>query len=142
MIPRLKKTNTGKILDQLAEKLNHRSLIVILSDFFDDIESIKKGLRHLRYKRHEMMVFQLLDPQEIDFPFEDVTLFKGMEEMGELLTEPRALREGYLEQLNQFTDELKRMCRSMHIDFVRMNSGDSLDVALSNFLATRAASMK
>src|ERR1700712_2752495 len=105
MIPRLKKTNTGKILDQLAEKLTHRSLIVILSDFFDDIDSIKKGLRHLRYKRHEMMVFQLLDPAEIEFPFEDVTLFKGMEEMGELLTEPRALREGYLEQLAIFTEQ-------------------------------------
>src|SRR5436189_2146444 len=52
-VPRWNKTNTGKILDQIAEKLNHRSLIVLLSDFFDDIESIKSGLRHLRYKKHE-----------------------------------------------------------------------------------------
>jgi len=142
IIPRLKKTNTGKILDQLAEKLTHRSLIVILSDFFDDIDSIKKGLRHLRYKRHETMVFQLLDPQEIEFPFEDVTLFKGMEEMGELLTEPRALREGYLEQLNLFTDQLKKLCRGMNIDYHRMNTADPLDVTLSGFLATRAATIK
>jgi uncharacterized protein (DUF58 family) len=142
LIPRLRKTNTGKILDQLAEKLTHRSLIVILSDFFDDLEGIKMGLRHLRYKKHEMMLFQILDPQEIDFPFEDVTLFKGLEETGELLTEPRALRQGYLEQLRLFTDELKKLCRSMHIDFVRMNSGESLDVSLSSFLATRAASIK
>jgi uncharacterized protein (DUF58 family) len=142
LIPKLKKTNTGKILDQLAEKLNHRSLIVILSDFFDDIESIKKGLRHLRYKRHEMMVFQLLDPQEIQFPFEDVTLFKGMEEMGELLTEPRALREGYLEQLALFTEQLKKLCRGMNIDYQRMNTSDPLDVTLSGFLATRAATIK
>ena len=142
MIPRLKKTNTGKILDQLAEKLTHRSLIVILSDFFDDIESIKKGLRHLRYKRHEMMVFQLLDPMEIEFPFEDVTLFKGMEEMGDLLTEPRALRQGYLEQLSLFTEQLKKLCRGMNIDYHRMNTGDPLDVTLSGFLATRAASIK
>ena len=142
LIPKLKKTNTGKILDQLAEKLNHRSLIVILSDFFDDIASIKKGLRHLRYKRHEMMVFQLLDPQEIQFPFEDVTLFKGMEEMGELLTEPRALREGYLEQLSLFTEQLKKLCRGMNIDYQRMNTADPLDVTLSGFLATRAATIK
>lgn len=142
IIPRLRKTNTGKILDQLAEKLRHRSLIVIISDFFDDIDSIKKGLRHLRYKKHEMMVFQVLDPQEIEFPFEDVTLFKGMEEMGELLTEPRALRQGYLEQLALFTESLKKLCRGMHIDFTRMNSGEALDVALSGFLATRAASIK
>src|SRR6266550_1710430 len=114
LVPRNAKTGTGHVLDQLAEKLTHRSLIVVLSDFFDDMESLKKGLRHLRYKKHEMMVFQVLDPTEIEFPFEDVTLFKGLEELGELLTEPRALREGYLEQLARFTDELKRMCRGMH----------------------------
>ena len=142
MVPRLKKTNTGRILDQLAEKLTHRSVIVILSDFFDDIESIKKGLRHLRYKKHELMVFQVLDPAEISFPFEDATLFKGLEEMGELLTEPRALREGYLKQLEMFTDELRKLCRGMHIDFTRMNSGDSLDVTLSGFLAARSATIK
>src|SRR5687768_3747165 len=141
-VPRWNKTNTGRILDQIAEKLNHRSLIVILSDFFDDIESIKSGLRHLRYKKHEIMAFQIMDPAEIEFPFEDTTLFKGLEEAGELLTDPRALREGYLAELSGFTAELQKLCRGMHIDFTRMNSGDSLDVALSGFLATRAASIK
>ena len=142
LVPRKAKTGTGHVLDQLAEKLTHRSLIVVLSDFFDDMEGIKKGLTHLRYKKHEMMVFQVLDPMEIEFPFEDVTLFKGLEGLGELLTEPRALREGYLEQLNQFTDAMKKLCRGMHVDFQRMNSGESLDVALSSFLATRSASIK
>jgi uncharacterized protein (DUF58 family) len=141
-VPRWNKTNTGKILDQLAEKLTHRSLIVILSDFFDDLEGLKKGLRHLRYKKHEMMAFQILDPAEIEFPFEDVTLFKGLEEAGQLLTEPRSLREAYLEQLRIFTEEMQKMCRGMRIDFTRMNSGEALDVSLSSFLATRAASMK
>jgi hypothetical protein len=88
------------------------------------------------------MVFQILDPLEIEFPFEDVTLFKGLEDMGELLTEPRALREGYIEQLNLFTDQLTKMCRGMHIDFQRYSTADPLDVALSTFLATRAASIK
>jgi uncharacterized protein (DUF58 family) len=141
-VPRWNKTNTGKILDQLAEKLTHRSLIVILSDFFDDLEGLKKGLRHLRYKKHEMMVFQILDPAEIEFPFDDVTLFKGMEEAGQLLTEPRSLRDAYLEQLRNFTEEMQKMCRGMRIDFTRMNSGETLDVSLSTFLANRAASMK
>jgi uncharacterized protein (DUF58 family) len=113
-----------------------------LSDFFDDLDGLKKGLRHLRYKKHEMMVFQILDPTEIEFPFDDVTMFKGLEEAGQLLTEPRSLREAYLEQLANFTDELQKMCRGMRIDFTRMNTGESLDVSLSSFLATRAASMK
>ena len=141
-VPRWNKTSMGKILDQLAEKLTHRSLLVILSDFFDDIESIRQGLQHLRYKKHEMMIFQILDPAEIEFPFEDVTLFKGLEEQGQLLTEPRALRDGYLEQLKNFTEELKKTCRGMNIDFQRYSTRDSLDVALSQFLADRAASMK
>src|SRR6266513_1544364 len=131
LVPRVAKTGTGHVLDQLAEKLTHRSLSVILSDCFDDMDGIKQGLRHLRYKKHELMVFQILDPTEIEFPFEDVTLFKGLEGLGELLTEPRALRDGYLEQLSQFTDELKKICRGMRIDFVRMNSGEPLDVSLS-----------
>ncbi len=142
MVPKWNKTNTGKILDQLAEKLTHRSLVVILSDFFDNIENIQKGMRHLRYKKHEIMVLQVLDPTEIEFPFEDVTLFKGLEELGEILTEPRALREGYLDQLNQHTEAMKKMCRGMRIDFNRFSSGEPLDIALSGFLATRAATMK
>ena len=136
------KTNTGKILDQLAEKLHHRSLIVMLCDFFDDIDGIKKGLRHLRYKKHEMMVFQILDPTEIEFPFEDVTLFKGLEEAGELLTEPRRCARDTSSSSTAFTDELKKICRGMHIDFTRMNSGDPLDVALSSSWRRGAASIK
>ena len=142
IVPRLKKTGTGRVLEQLAEKLNHRSLIVLLSDFFDDSEAISKGMRLLRFRKHELMVFQVLDPMEVEFPFEDVTLFKGLEEAGELLTEPRALREAYIEQLNEHTETLKKMCRSMNNDFARFNSGEALDVSLGAFLGRRSASMK
>lgn len=141
-VPRWNKTQMGKVLDQIAEKLTHRSLVVILSDFFDDLDGIKQGLTHLRYRKHEVMALQILDPTEIEFPFEDVTMFKGLEEAGQLLTEPRALREGYLEQLAKFTDEFKRMCRNLNIDYQRFSSGDPLDVALSQFLAKRSATMK
>jgi uncharacterized protein (DUF58 family) len=140
--PKLRKTNTGRILDQLAEKLHHRSVIVLLSDFFDDMENIKKGIRHLRFKKHEVMAFQILDPTEIEFPFEETTLFRGLEELGDLLTEPRALREGYLAELALFTEELSKLCRGMHVDFTRLSSGDPLDVALGGFLAARSASIK
>ncbi len=142
LVPRWNKTNTGKILDQIAEKLNHRSLIVLMSDFFDDLDGLKKGLRHLRYKKHEVMAFQILDPLEIEFPFEGTTLFKGLEEMGQLLTEPQSLRAAYLRELGSFTADLQKLCRGMHVDFQRMSSGDQLDIALSGFLATRAASIK
>jgi uncharacterized protein (DUF58 family) len=142
LVPRLKKTGTGRVLDQLAEKLTHRSLVVLLSDFFDDIDSIEQGLRHLRYRKHEVIAFQVLDQMEVDFPFEDVTLFKGLEELGELLTEPQSLRKGYLTELSEFTSQLKKICRGMHIDFTRINSGQPLDAALSSFLAVRSASIR
>lgn len=140
-IPKWNKTDTGKVLDDIAEKITNRSLVIVVSDFFDDLASLKRGLRHLRYRKHEVIVMQTLDHQEIEFPFEDVTLFKGMEEMGQLLTEPRALREAYLEQLNGFTEGLKQVCRSMGIDYHRFDTSEGLDAQLSSFLAGRMARM-
>jgi uncharacterized protein (DUF58 family) len=140
--PRTRKTQTGRILQQLAEKLTHRSLVLILSDLFDDFDEIEKALRLLRYRRHELIVMQILDPAEIDFPFEQVTMFKGLEEAGELLTEPRALREAYLEQMHLATNRLRQSCRTMDVDYELVNSSVPLDAALGNFLAQRAARMK
>ncbi len=140
-IPKWNKTDTGKVLDDVAEKITNRSLVIVISDFFDDLESLKRGLRHLRYRKHEVIVMQVMDHQEIEFPFEDVTLFKGMEEMGQLLAEPRALRDAYLEQMNLFTDGLKQVCRSMGIDYHRFDSSEGLDAQLSMFLAGRMARM-
>jgi hypothetical protein len=84
----------------------------------------------------------VLDPNEVNFPFGEPTRFEGLEAMGELLTDPQALRQSYLQQLEQATQALQKSCRSMRIDFARMNTGDLLDVSLSSFLATRAATMR
>jgi len=137
-----RQTRIGKVLEQTAEKLTHRGLVVVLSDFFDDLTSVRRGLRLLRHRRHEVILFQVLDPNEITFPFEDTTRFEGLESAGDLLSDPRHLRESYLEQLRTATDQLQRDCRAIRIDFSRMNTGDSLDVSLSSFLAMRAATMR
>jgi uncharacterized protein (DUF58 family) len=141
-VPRWHKTDTGRILEQLAEKVTRRSLVVLLSDFLDSLESIERGLRRLRHRKHEVMALQILDPQELTFPFEDVTRFEGLEESGVLLTEPRLLRDAYLRQLREFTASLRRTCRSMNVDFAAFDSGTTLDAPLSQFLAARAASIK
>lgn len=138
-VPRWNKTGTGRILEQLASKIGRRSLVIVLSDFFDDLSGLKRGLRALRFRRHDVICAQILDPQEIEFPFEQITMFKGLEEMGELLTEPRALREGYLRVLSEATEQIKRTCRSVDVDYARFDSGEPLDVPLSTFLAQRAA---
>ena len=136
------KTGVGAVLEQLAEKVTHRSLLVILSDFFDDLGAIRRGLRHIRHRKHEVIAMQILDPQEITFPFDDPTLFEGLEATGKLMADPVALRRSYLESLNRATDSLRRDSRGLRIDFARMNTSDNLDIALSNFLATRAASIR
>jgi len=136
------KTGVGRILEQLAEKVTHRSLLVVLSDFFDDMAGIQRGLRHLRHRKHEVIAMQILDPAELSFPFADPTLFQGLEDAGKLLADPISLRQSYLDNLQRATSELRKGCRSLGIDFQQMNSGESLDVSLSTFLATRAASIR
>jgi hypothetical protein len=93
----------------------------------------------LRHKRHEVVVFHVLDRAELEFPFREATLFRGLEQSPELLTDPRALREGYLEQVERFVEELRRGCRSMNIDYVQLPTDKSLGVALSAYLAHRSS---
>ena len=72
-----RKTNTGPIFHDLAERLKKRGLVLMLSDLFDDVTSMLAGLKHFRHRRHEVMLFHVLDPAELDFPFRQMTLFKG-----------------------------------------------------------------
>jgi len=131
------RTDTGSIFHDLAERIKRKGLIVILSDLFDDPEKLLFGLQHFRHKRHEVVVFQLLDDFEIKFPFENMTLFEGYEGWEELLCDPRALRKSYMDEYRGFTDKMRRGCRNNKIDFVEVNTGNPLDVVLSAYLATR-----
>ena len=112
--------------------------MVILSDLFDDPDRLLFGLQHFRHRRHEVIVFQILDACEMDFPFDNMTLFDGYEEWQELLCDPRNLRKGYLEEYRAFTEKMKRGCRNNKIDFVPVCTKYPLDVVLSAYLAARA----
>jgi len=137
-----RKTSIRGVFNDLAERLSRRSLMVLISDCFDDVEEILRGLQYLRYKRHEIIVFQILDHAEREFPFQAPTLFEGLEQAGELLTEPRALRRRYLQELEAFTTRLRRGCRDMHMDYELFDTASPLDVVLSAYLANRAARIK
>src|SRR5262249_26698365 len=91
------KTRLGAIFHDMAERINRRGIVFVLSGLFDDVPQIVAGLKHLRHKRHEVVVFHVWDAAELDFPFQEATLFRGLEAAGELLTDPRSLRSGYLE---------------------------------------------
>ncbi len=136
------RTHLAPIFHDLAERITRRGIIVILSDFFDELDDIVAGLKHLRHKRHEVIVMQVLDRAEAEFPFQEATLFRGLEQWPELLTDPRSLRDGYLEQINTFIHDLQRACRMLNVDLVSLRSDQSLGVALSAYLAHRLARKK
>ena len=138
-VPRVEKTDTGKVIDVITEQISRRSLVIVVSDFFDDLASIQRGLKHLRHRKHEVIALQVLDHQEIEFQFEDVTLFKGMESLGDLLIEPTALRHAYVEQMAAATEALSGACRRLGVEYHRLDSNDPLDVQLRTILAARGA---
>lgn len=140
--PAEKKTDLEAIFHDLAERVRRRGVVFILSDFFDEPAKVIAGLKHLLYRRHDVIIFQILDPAELDFPFRETTLFKGLEELPDVLTEPRALRTAYQNEINGFIAELKKGCRKINIDYVLFRTDDPLDRALSAYIAARMARAK
>ena len=132
------RTDTGAILHDLAERITRKGLVVILSDLFDDPDKLLSGLQHFRHRRHEVIIFQILDDFETSFPFDNMTLFEGYEGWQELLCDPRSLRKGYIEEYQAFNEKMKRGCRNSKIDFVPVSTKHPLDVVLSAYLAARA----
>jgi uncharacterized protein (DUF58 family) len=133
------KTASGPIFHDLAERLKKRGVVIVLSDFFDDVASVLAGLKHLRHRRHEVILFHVLDPAELDFPFRQPTLFRGLEEWPAVLADPRSLRKAYLAEIDRFVRELRQGCRAHRIDYVQMRTDQPLDLALSSYLRSRTA---
>ncbi|MBY0527707.1 MAG: DUF58 domain-containing protein [Gemmataceae bacterium] len=133
------KTRLAPIFHDAAERIARRGILMIFSDLFDDVADLLAGLRHLRYNRHEVVVFHVLDAAELDFPFQEATLFRGLEQAPELLTDPRSLRRGYLDELRRYISELQSGCRGQNIDYVQLRTDAPLGVALSSYLARRLA---
>jgi uncharacterized protein (DUF58 family) len=137
-----RKTATGTIFHELAERFKKRGVVIVLSDLFDDVSSMLAGLKHLRHRRHDVVVMHTLDPAELDFPFEHTMLFKGLEELPEVLTDPRSLRKAYLQEINRFQKKVQAGCRSQGIDYLLLRTDQPVDLALSAYLAGRMARVK
>lgn len=131
-------TDIGTVLHNLADRLQRRGLVILISDLLDDPTRILHGLAHLRHKEHEVIVLQILDPAERTFPFERMTRFEGLEGGGRVTADPRSLRAAYLEELQRFLRTLKQGCLACGVDYRLLDTGESLAVALSSYLAARA----
>ena len=140
--PAEKKSGTGPIFHDLAERFKKRGVVVILSDLFDDVRSMLAGLKHFRHRRHEVIVFHILDPAELEFPFRNTTLFKGLEGLPDVLTDPATLRAAYLREMDGFRREIQRGCRSQRADYALVRTDQPIDVVLTSFLAPRMNRMR
>src|SRR5256714_1032012 len=131
------KTGVSHTFHDLAERIKRRGLILVLSDLFDNPQSVLKGLQHFRHRKHEVILFHLLDRDELTFPFKDSVLFEGMELEGQLPAEPNALRKEYLNLFHDYCDSLRRGCRELGMDYVQMPTDHPVDLALAEYLAQR-----
>jgi uncharacterized protein (DUF58 family) len=132
-----RETDLSSTFHQLADKIRRRGLIIVISDLFDDPEKVVRGLRHFRHKKHEVLVFHVLDPWEVDFPYEQPALFKDMESDDRLVVEPQSLRSEYKKRLEGLIDYYKSQCRDSSIDYVPLNTRTSYDRALFSYLTKR-----
>ena len=139
---RSEKTKIGTVLHELSSHLRQRGMVMIFSDLFDAPEQVLKGLREIAQRGHDVVVFHVLDKDEVEFPFERMTLFQGLEQMPELLVDPKSLRDAYLAEIETFQDAIKKGCLQNRIDYVRVVNSQPLDVVLTSYLTARAARRK
>ncbi len=133
------KTDPEKILRRISETVTSRGLIVFFSDLLTDREALFRGLEMLRHRRHDVLIFHILDDDELNFPFSGTTRFEGMEDLPIITCDPRALRDGYMAALEEYLVEVRRGSIRQGIDYQLTRTGDYLDAVLSKFLHHRMA---
>ena len=132
-----RKSALGPVLHEISQRLKRRGVVVLLSDLLGDDEALLAGLKHLRHARHEVILLQLLDPAELEFPFDRTTLFQGLEARPAVLTEPRGVRQAYLAELHEFLERIQAGCRSLQVEYELLRTDQPFDEALRRVLTKR-----
>jgi uncharacterized protein (DUF58 family) len=130
-------SNIGKVLRDQGNSLGRRGIVFVFSDFLDDIADLANGLQILKSQKHEVVLFQVMDAAELDFPFRQPTLFRGLEALPELSTDPLTIRETYLTELGKHLASLEELTRTMGIDLQRIRTDDDLAATLAGYLTKR-----
>lgn len=125
-------------LHELAEKIRPRGLVTVISDLFHEPEELLSAFQHLRFKKHDLAIFHLLDPAELQFEFERPMRFVDLEAGGSLVTEPALIRDQYLAELNRFLEQVQTGCREFKADYRRVRTDQSYEKVLADFLVERA----
>ena len=111
-------TDMAGTLHNLAENAKRRGLIIIFSDLFDDMEKIRSALAHFRRRRHDVIVYQILDRNEVEFPFKNVSTFEDLETGERIITSPRSIKNAYQKAIDEFLQESRRTCASLNVEHV------------------------
>lgn len=130
-------TDVSAVLHEIAERARRRSMVIVISDFFDRSEAVLNALQHFRHRRHEVIALQLLDDQELDFPFDRITMFEGLERGEQVVIDPHIMAEGYRRRMSSFLEELKHGCLEKNVDYQRMLLSEPFDRAFTAYLARR-----
>lgn len=119
----------------IAKRIPHRGVVILLSDLFADPASLMLSLKRLRHQKHDVRVWQIVDPAEEDFPFDDPTLFHGLEGWADLPAEPRLLRTAYQREFTTHRESLRRQCRDLSIEFQTLRTDMPVEIAVKKCLA-------
>jgi uncharacterized protein (DUF58 family) len=131
-------TSVARTFHMLAERIKRRGLVIVLSDLLDDKDQVLSSLRHFRHRKHEVIVFQILDPNERDFLFKGPLVLKDLETSRELTLDPRTVRKHYQQSFADFFDDFRRRCGESMIDFHSVTSDMPFDRALFAYLEKRS----
>lgn len=132
------KTNTASSLGEIAEKIKRRGLVIIISDFFDNIDSVIKSLKKFSFMKNEVIVFQILDPMEKSFGFGKDAIFRDMETQEEITTQPYQIQKAYQQAMNEFTNKIKRECLNSNFDYNLIDTSTPFDKALFSYIQKRS----
>lgn len=130
-------TNVSSALHEMAERIKRRGLIILISDLFDYPEKIMSGLKHFRHRKHEVIVFHILDPRERDFSFPSEAIFKDIETQEEILTSPWQIQKDYQARLQEWIEKYRLESRESLIDYVLLDTSIPFDEALFAYLSKR-----
>ncbi|HUT12992.1 MAG TPA: DUF58 domain-containing protein [Thermoguttaceae bacterium] len=130
-------TDLSETLHLMANRFKRRCLIVLISDLYDEPEDVIRALHHFRHRRHEVIVFHVLDKAEIEFPFRDLIAFHDMETNERIQVDPAYVRDAYTEQIEAFLEGYRRSCAETRIDYVMTDTTVPYDFMLSRYLAKR-----
>lgn len=131
------KTGLFPILRQAVETYPRRGMMILISDLLAERPGLIKGLKLLRQRGHDVLVLHIMDDDELDFNFSGPTRFEGLESADQLTCNPRALRDGYLEALQAYLDEIRRACAQNACDYQLVRTSDPLDAVLAKFISNR-----